>query len=373
MARQKVLHVIGGGEVGGAEQLVLTLMRLLDPTLYEPRLLCLCEGPFASLAEQQGFFADTIAMRHRLDLSRIKPVRRLMQEEKIALVHTHGVRANLIARIAAAREGLPVVTTVHSVLRYDYDSHYKSFLAGILTRLTNSKTNRFIAISGAIRDDLLMMGVAADKILVIYNGLDTSKFKPVGQSVQNLKSELGLNPDDPVITIIARLHPVKGHEYFLRAAAYLTQAGVKAQFLMVGEGLYREKIEEFIKELGLSGRVVMPGFYNRVEDIYSISDVLCVPSLMEGLGLVILEGMYFKVPVIASNTGGIPEIIQDGHNGILFLPRDFEALGKGIKRILENSKLRDKLIENGQSAVQAFTQENMARQVEKVYAEVLKK
>lgn len=372
MARQKILHVIGGGEVGGAEQLVLTIMRLLDSARYEASLLCLCEGPFAGLVKEAGFMATTIAMRHRLDLSCVRPVQGLLREENIALVHTHGVRANLIARLAAHREGLPVVTTAHSVLRYDYDSPYKALLANILTRLTNGRTDCFIAISGAIREDLLKMGIPPGKIRVIYNGLDTAKFKLPGQSVRELKGTLGLNPDEPVVTIIARLHPVKGHEYFLRAAAQLVQAGIKLQLLMVGEGIYRDRIEALVDELGLTERVKMTGYYNQVENIYSISDVLCVPSLMEGLGLVILEAMYFRVPVIASNTGGIPEIIEDGHNGILIEPRDFKALGKAIKQVLEDTVLREKLIDNGQATVQAFTQENMARQVEKVYAELLK-
>lgn len=371
MAKARVLHVIGGGEVGGAEELVLTLMKLLDPDKYQPFLLCLCEGPFAGLAAAQGFPARIIAMKHRLDLSTVDPLRQYIREQHIDLVHTHGVRANLVARLAAAREGVPVVTTVHSVLRYDYDLPVKSFLASFLTRLTNKHSDKFIAISGAIAAEIRQMGVPEDKIVIIHNGLDTGKFSPP-RNAGEVKRELELDLQRQTITMIARLHPVKGHEYFLRAARKIIDAGFKAQFLIIGEGIHRQRIEQQVRELGLADVVRMPGYYSSVEDIYGISDLLCVPSVMEGLGLVVLEAMYFNVPVVASNIGGIPEIVSDQVDGLLVEPRDDEGLARAMMSILADTDLATRLTTKAQEKVNQFTLQNMAQKVEQVYEEVLK-
>lgn len=371
MAKVKVLHVIGGGEVGGAEQLVLTLMKLLDPAKYEPFLLCLCDGPFADLAAGQGFPASVIAMKHRLDLSTVEPIRKYIREQNIGLVHTHGVRANLVARLAAAREGIPVITTVHSVLRYDYDLPFKSFLARFLTRLTNKHTDRFIAISGAIATEIEQMGVPNDKIVTVHNGLDTSKFSNPREASE-VKRELNLDPERRTVTMIARLHPVKGHEYFLRAARQVIDAGCKTQFLVIGEGIERRRIEQQVRELGLTEVVKMPGYCSSIEDIYGVSDILCVPSVMEGLGLVVLEAMYFRVPVVASNTGGIPEIVSHGTDGLLVEPRDDKGLAQAIMSILADSGLAASLVARAQEKVSQFTLPHMAQKVEQVYEEVLK-
>jgi len=369
MAKIRVLHVIGGGEIGGAEQLVLTLMKLLNRNFYDPLLLCLCNGPFAALAREEGINSRVIAMKHKLDLGTIRPIRNYLREEKIDIVHTHGVRANLVARLAAYQEGIPVVTTIHSMLRYDYKSYWEAILARCLTRMTNSKTNHFIAISGAIRDEIVSMGVAREKISLIFNGLDISKFKEPDESNQ-VKHKLGLDRDKLVISVIARLHPVKGHEYFLYAAEKLVKKGFNVQFLLIGEGFYRESLEKQIKVLGLDGLVKMPGYYTPVEDIYNISDIVCVPSIMEGLGMVVLEAMYFGVPVVASRIGGIPEIVENEIDGLLVEPRNTIELAGALQRIIEEPELAAKVVSRGYKKVQKFTQDSMARQVEEVYMKV---
>lgn len=368
--RKKILHMIGGGEIGGAEELVLTLIKLTDPSRYEVHLICLCQGPFADLVRKEGFPTSVIPMRNKMDLSKIGAVRRYIREQQIDLVHTHGVRANLIGRPAAKHEGIPVVTTFHSMLRYDYDRAWKASLARFLTMRGNHYTDRFIAISHAIKEDLLDMQIPADKIQVIHSGLDVSKFSSE-QNPDKIREQFGLASDRLTFTMVARLHPVKGHRYFLQAARQIMDAGIKAQFLLIGEGIDRPELEAQVKELGLDSVVHMPGYYRQVEDVYGITDILCVPSLMEGLGLVILEGMYFGVPVIASRVGGIPELIEDGKSGILIPPADAGALFAAMHQLAVDKQMAQILARQGKERVQDFTVENMARQVEACYAALL--
>ncbi|NLG32557.1 MAG: glycosyltransferase family 4 protein [Syntrophomonadaceae bacterium] len=369
MGKIRLLHVIGGGEVGGAEELVLTMMKLIDREKFEPHLVCLCPGPFAALAEASGFKSTVIPMKHKLDITTITPVREYLRKNRIGIVHSHGVRANLVARVAAKRESLPVVTTVHSVLRYDYPSAVEAFLARWLTMITNRYTDRFIAISKAIEDEIHKMGVPAHKVQVIYNGLDLTKFKAPGNPGE-IKRNLKLDPNRPIVSMISRLHPVKGHEYFIRAAYEVLKSEVNAQFLIIGEGDYRARIEQWVDELGIKDSVIVPGYYSPIEDIYAISDILCVPSIMEGLGMVILEAMNFNVPVIASNTGGIPEIIHDGVDGLLVQPKDYLSLARNIIKVLNDRQLAARLIAHGQKKVQSFTLETMTRRVENIYLEL---
>ena len=369
--RKKILHIIGGGEIGGAEELVFTLLKMTDPSRYEVHLVCLCQGPFAHLVKKEGFPVLTIPMRHRMDISKIKPVRNYIREQQIDLIHTHGVRANLIGRPAAERENIPVVTTFHSMLHYDYDAPWKVAMARFLTMHGNHYTNRFIAISQAIKEDLLDMHIPADKIQVIHSGLDVSKFTST-QNPDMIRQQFGLDSDRLTFTMVARFHPVKGLRYFLQAARLLLDAGIKAQFLLIGEGLYRPELEAQVRDLGIDSFVHMPGYYRQVEDVYRISDVLCVPSLMEGLGLVILEAMYFGVPVIASSVGGIPELIEDGKSGILIPPADVQACYNAMYKLAGNQDLAQSLTWQGKERVKDFTIENMARQVEECYSELLK-
>ena len=143
MKRLKVLQVIGGGEIGGARGTCLPLCALWTGREVYPELLCLCRGPFA-LCRQEGITTHEAIMRHKLDLTTVAPIRRLIRKQDIDIVHTHGVRANLVARIAGRAEGVPVVTTFHSLLRYDYSSQAEAWVARVLTRLTNNRTDRFM-------------------------------------------------------------------------------------------------------------------------------------------------------------------------------------------------------------------------------------
>ena len=369
MKKLKVLQVIGGGEIGGAERHLLTLMRLLDRGRFTPELLCLCQGPFAGVCREEGVATHEIVMRHKLDLATVAPIRHLIREQNIDLVHTHGVRANLVARMAGRAENIPVVTTFHSVLRYDYASATEAMVARVLTRLTNNRTDRFIAISGAVKEDLAAMGVAPDRIEVIYNGLDVSLLAP-GDSTDEVRKKLGILPDQRVVAMVGRLHAVKGHIFLLQAAQRIVTQHHDVVFLLVGEGPERGFIEKTIQELGLAGKVIMTGFYPNISELYPVMDILCLPSLMEGMGLVLLEAMYFGVPVVATQVGGIPEVIIDGESGLLVDPGNSRALAMAITWLLDSPDLQRRLITGGRKRAEKFTVENMVRHTERVYTEI---
>jgi len=381
--KRNILHVIGGGEIGGAEEHVLTLLSRLDKDQFQGHLLCLCRGPFAPLVRSQGIPTAEIPMRHKLDVLTVPAIRRLIREWQIGLVHTHGVRANLVARIAAKQEGLPVITTVHSSIRLDYTSRLQGAIAFFLDRTTSRLADRVIAISGALRDELVADGIAPTKVSVIYNGLDLERLQGSSGSVppnspstsahaEAIRQALGLTPDQPVVAAIARLHPVKGHKYLLGAAAKVLKTRPDVQFLVVGEGPLHRELEDMAAGLGISEHVKFTGYYPEIKDIYAITDILCLPSLMEGMGLVLMEAMAFGRPVVASRVGGIPEVVEDGVTGVLVPPADPDRLASALLGLLDGPQKASAMGEIGRRKVQRFSVDNMVRETENLYFELFR-
>ncbi|MGE5403867.1 MAG: glycosyltransferase [Candidatus Saccharibacteria bacterium] len=368
----KVLHVIGGVEIGGAERHVLMLLELLDQNQFQTDLLCLCQGPFAGLTREKGIPTYEIIMKHKLDLRTVEPIRQLIRTNEYDLIHTHGTRANLVARMAAKKENKPVVTTFHSVLRYDYQSRWEAFFAKFLTRITNNKSDYFIAISQAIKQDLCSMDISPNQISVIYNGIDTSRLVPES-SPDEVRRTLNVPSGRVTIGSIGRLHPVKGQSYLLRAVKEIAAKHPDILLLLVGEGPERQSLEEQIYELEIERNVILTGFCPNVSDIYPLIDLLCLPSVMEGMGLVLLEAMYFGVPVVATRVGGIPEVVRDSQDGLLVAPADHHELAKAIEQIISDTELAARLVANGHQRVDEFRVENMARQTENVYRTILEK
>jgi glycosyltransferase involved in cell wall biosynthesis len=171
VSKLRVLHVIGGGEFGGAERHILNLAAALDPAEATVAVACLFARPFAEMAGEAGLEAYTFPMRRKFDFRVVGPLARLAGEGGFDLVHTHGVRANLIGRLAARRAGRPVVTTVHSLLAFDYPGLAGRLVNALAERFSRHLTAHFIAVSQALKDALVRGGIPEEKITVVYNGV----------------------------------------------------------------------------------------------------------------------------------------------------------------------------------------------------------
>jgi len=362
-----ILHVIGGNEVGGAEEHVLTLCKGLDKTLFTPSLICLCEGPLHNLAVSQGLPEDTIAMSNPLDLRVIPRLIRLMREKQVDIVHTHGSRANLTARLAARWLNLPIITTVHSSLAQDYLNRFKAGLALTLDRLTTPLASRIITISNFLQPEVKKRG--ARRTTTIYNGIDPARFAGL-ELVDNIYQALGFEPGIPLVGTIGRLHPVKGHRFFLEAAHLVSQTHPKVKFLIVGSGPLEDELRRLAQELGLEDRVVFTGYYPEIQRLLAIMDVVTLPSISEGMGLVLLEAMYFAKPVVATQVGGIPELVKHKESGLLVPPEDPMLLAAAISQLLDDKVLAARLGANGQRSFQDFSVDKMIERTQNLYLEV---
>jgi len=364
----KVLHIIGGGEFGGAERHILNLSGALDTKAVEITVCCLFNEPFAEIAASAGIRCLALPMRHKADFGVAGKLAALIRNNGFELVHTHGVRANLLGRLASRQAGKrKVITTVHSLLEKDYPGFFYRLGNSLAERLTRSLTDHFITVSGELKEKLVSQGVPEEKITVIYNGIVIEEFNPA-RKAGNTRRKYGLDASAPLVGIVARLHPVKGHRFFLEAAREVLQQRPDVRFLVIGDGPLRSSLEELAAQLGIAGQVIFTGFVEDIPAIMSELELLVISSLWEGFGLTAVEAMALGVPVVSSEAGGLPEVVLHGETGLLVPPANSAALARGIIWMLDHPEAVVEMTKRAGAAVrESFTAAAMARRTEELY------
>jgi glycosyltransferase involved in cell wall biosynthesis len=290
----------------------------------------------------------------------------LLAELRPEVVHNHMYRAELVgtrAAIALGEIGRPrpyVVSTVHS-------SRVRSEEDRRILRLLTPRIDRLIAVSRSIVAKLHAEGRDTAPISLIHNGVDLERYDHQGPCC-TLREEYGLPSEGPIVGVVARLEPEKGHPTLLEAWRSVVAAVPDATLLVVGEGSRREVLEALAVELGIADRVVFTGRRDDVPAVTAALDVAVLPSYREALGLSVLEAMALSRPVVASEVGGIPEMIEDGITGLLVPPHDPAALAAAIVRLLRDHPLADTLGRAGHDLVHdRFCIERMVAAVEQIY------
>ncbi|EHQ92249.1 glycosyltransferase [Desulfosporosinus youngiae] len=367
--KYKILHIIGGGEIGGAEQHVLSLLNGIDQTRFDPYLVCLTQGPFSDLAIDHKIPTHTFPMRFPLDISPIPALIRWSRRQGINLIHTHGSRANLLGRLSAKWLGIPSLTTVHSSLAHDYLSLWSAQIALLLDRLTLPLTSGIITVSEHLAKEVALRG--GRNPLTIYNGHPSLTFDDPSSSRHRFRRQWGIPTDALVLGTIGRLHPTKGQLYLIQAAGQLRFKFPNLHLLLIGDGPLRQNLTRALQESNLPHTIT--GYLPSAYEALPAMDLFVLPSVSEGMGLVLLEAMQARVPIAASAVGGIPELIRDGVDGLLFPPGDVPKLSAACASILENPALAESLVHGGQNRWPMFSIDSMVRATEQVYTRMLAK
>ncbi|MCX5656819.1 MAG: glycosyltransferase family 4 protein [Candidatus Omnitrophica bacterium] len=279
------------------------------------------------------------------------------------ILHPQTRLTRVCAQFIRNKTGVPFVSTAHGF--------YKDRLGN---RIFPFWGDGIIAVSEAVKINLTSsLGIPADNIRVIHNGIDTSGKNISDGEKDRIKEKLNLNFNKLIVSI-SRLSFIKGHIYLVRAMEIVCKAYPSAGCLIVGDGEAKALLEKETRRLKLVGKIK---FLSSVEDtgeILSAVDVFVLPTLQEGLGLSILEAMARGIPVVATNVGGIPEIIESGKSGILFPPKDMDTLAEAICRVLGDDVLRNSLVSNAKKIVgEKFSSENMVSLTEDFYKNVTRK
>jgi glycosyltransferase involved in cell wall biosynthesis len=380
----RVVELLATGTNGGAQEHVYSLLTRLDRTRYEPLALSLSDGNTVHRLRAAGFH---VAVLDELDDALAA---RLVADALAAfgadVIHNHMYRAEVVGTRAALRLaelGLPrpyVVGTVHSSRVRSADD------IALLRRLTPCM-DRLVAVSQAIVAKLEREQRTAAPISLIYNGVDLERYAHQ-EPCCTLPEEYGFAPGTLLVGTVARLEPEKGHPTLLEAWRLVVDRVPEARLLIVGEGSRREALEDLARSLGLLGedcsgdacvgtrgarpgaKVVFTGRRDDVPAVIAALEVAVLPSYREAQGITILEAMALGRPVVASNVGGIPEMIEDGRTGLLVHPHDPPALADAIVRLLTDHPLADILGRAGHDLVhERFCVERMVTAIESIYDE----
>jgi glycosyltransferase involved in cell wall biosynthesis len=316
----------------------------------------------------EGLELIPIAPRTEVDLATAWKFSRLLKRLAPDIIHAHDPHGVAMASLAlsmgaAAVKGgrLPVLVASRRV-----DFHIKG---NSFSRWKYRQVDCFIAASDAIRRMLVADGVPADRTVTVHEGIDVEQV--VAAPAVNVHEAFFLPHGAPVVGNVAALVPHKGQRHLIEAAHQVVQQIPDARFVILGEGELREPLERLIHEHHLQKHVFLPGFRTDVLGCIKGFDLFVMSSVTEGLGTSLLDAMACARPIVATTAGGIPEIVEDGTNGVLVPPRDHAALAAAIVRMLNDTALRQRMGEAGLARVnERFTVERMVSETALVYARV---
>lgn len=370
--KKKIIEVSSDTNIGGAGKCLLTLLENFDYEKFEVKTILPKNSLLKPHMEKLGaevIEVDGIADKS-LDLKAVKELRKIFKREKVDLVHTH---ASMSARIAAKQLGIKVIYTRHSV--FDPPKKISQGIGKIINGAVNNMlADGIIAVAEAARENLTKTGVSDKKITVILNGVEGLK-KPSEAEIAKSKERFGVKDGEKVVSIVARLEDIKGHEYFIEAADIILKHGVNAKFFIAGTGSYENTLKEKVKSLNLEDKVIFTGFISDVDKLMSITDIQANASYgTEATSLALLEGMSLGIPAVVSDFGGNPGVIKDGVNGFIVPKQNSKALADGIYKLLCDEELYKKLSDGAVEIFKnTFTAKAMTRNTENYYTEIIEK
>lgn len=341
----RVVHLIDTLRPGGAERLVLTTVKHLDPQRFRSVVVALFPPlDLKKDLERVGAPVQYLGLRGPFDWRRgVLSLAGLLRRYRPDILHTHLLYANFYGRLAGFLARVPViVTTLHHLDYTHWTSDrprfkFRKFVDRVAGRLLNAG---FIAVSRAVRDDYARHFGLRD-VEVIYNYLDPIDFAPLAdEAVEAARSEFGWRAKEFVLLNVARLDWDKGQRTLLLAMPEILKAIPEARLLLVGDGPQEQSLRTTAQSLGLGGVVVFAGKRQNIPSLLGMTDIFLFPSVAEGFGIALLEAMAAGLPVVASRVEGIVEVVEDGADGLLVPPEDVRAIAEAVIRLHADPDLR---------------------------------
>ena len=387
----RVVRVIARLNVGGPAIQAITLTKLLEPRGYRTRLVRGSEGEDEGsmdyLAGELGVAPTLIASMRRDpgqgDLLALARLIRIMRRDRPQIVHTHAAKAGTLGRTAALiafprRSRRPFL--VHTYHGHSLTGYFDSRTARLfreIERLLARRTDALVAVSAEVRDDLVALGVApAEHFTLIPLGFDLSRFADDADRDSRrtaLRAEWGVEPDDEVVTLIARLVPIKRVDRFLRIARLLVDR-TRTQFVIVGDGELREQLLSSADARALGERVRWAGFRRDMPDVCYASDVVVLTSDNEGTPVSLIEAQAAGVPVVGTDVGGVRSAVRDNETGLIAAPDDEQGFAAAVGRLLDNPAMAARLASAGRAhATRSFALERLVDEIDALYRELLER
>ena len=363
----KILHINTEKTWRGGEQQTLNLLKGLKKRNITAYLFCQPGSPMEEKAKKAGIGVFPVAMHGEADLLASYRLRRLIKGFNCDIIHSHTSHAHTLAFLAS----LGTRTKLLVSRRVDFSIFRHSFfqLSGIKYR---HMADYYIAISQKIKDVMVRDGVPARRIFVVHSGIDQERF--TAATKDHLISEFDIKSNEPVVVNVAHLAGHKGQQYLIEAIPLVLAKISNARFFIVGGGKLKGELKALATSMGLNEELIFTGFRQDVGAFYQIADLFVSSSVQEGLGTAVLDALALGKPVVATNSGGIPEIIQDGETGRLVTPADPSALAEGIIELLTNPEEARRMAMQGQMMVRKmFSVDLMVEKNIAVYRQILEK
>jgi glycosyltransferase involved in cell wall biosynthesis len=370
-SRQKVMWLIKGLGIGGAERLLELALPHVDANRYEYEVgyLLPWKNALVPAFEKAGVPVFCLNQNKAYDARVVPNLIGLLKERQVDLLHIHLPYTGILGRVASRMAPVKaVVYTEHNLWeRYHW-------LTGAANRFTFGYNDAVIAVSdeveSSIRSRYRVNG--KPKLCTIPNGVDVDQLAMDARNVQGVKPEFGIPQDHQLVVHVANFTPKKRHEHLTRAARIVVHRNPQTSFLLVGQGPLESDIRAQARAQDLQDNVVFAGFRTDAPRIIAASDVFVLPSLYEGLPIAMLEAMALGRPVVASRVGGVPQVISDGIDGFLVDPLEPGQLAEKVLAVLSNPELQQSISTNAVKKVREhFSVERMVASIEALYATVL--
>ena len=356
--------------VGGAENLWLNALRKLDRTRYNVITCCIADkGAVGTELEAEGFEVVSLGLMRgkRFDPGAVLAIARLMRGRGVDILHTHMYHAGLYGRLAALLAGgrrpkAKVVAMFHSL--YATAKPHRV----LVNRLLNRATDRLLAVSDAVREDVLRVEKASPgKVEVLRAAVDPARFD-ISVSREEARARIGLAAGDFVIGNVGRLVEEKGHRHLIRAFADMRRAGRDFKLVVAGGGRLMGEMKALAESLGVGEHVMLLGERRDVPELYRAMDVFVMPSVFEAWGLSLIEAMASGLPCVATSVGGMPEILDGGSCGVIVPKGDPGAIADAVGSLSSDPARMTELGARGRArALSLYGSEAMARKLEAVY------
>lgn len=338
----KVMHVEAGRHLYGGALQVFYLMRGLHQRGVENILVC---PPGSDIGRESAAVAtvEEVSLKGDLDIGFVGRLSKLIRLHQPDILHVHSRRgADVWGALAARRTGVKAILT----RRVDNPENR------LLARFKAKRYDRLVAISEGIRQVMIQCGVAPEQVRTVHSAVDSEKYSP-HEKTDVLATRFGIPEDALTLAVIAQLIERKGHRFLLQVLPDILAETPNVYVLILGKGPNEQVLREQVTSLNLTERVIFAGFQTDVEKLLPQVDVVVHPALMEGLGVALLQASACAVPIVASNAGGMPEIVHDGENGFLMAPGDANALKGYVQQLVSDASLRQRFGEAGRRIVEA--------------------
>ena len=382
----RIVHVITRLILGGAQENTLLSVEGLQDRHQDDVILITgpAEGPEGDLFERASRNRVNVevmpelvrAIRPGTDFKAYRRLRESIRRLKPDVVHTHSSKAGIVGRAAAWDEKVPaVVHTIHGLPFGPSERPLKNKLYIWLERWAAKRCHAIVSVCDSMTEQALAAGVGRpEQFQTVYSGMEVDAFLNPLRSREEVRRELGLEPDQVAFATVARLFERKGHEDILAVAPLVLKHNPQVKFVWIGSGLLREKLEAEAERLGVRSSIIFTGLVppERIPELLNACDVVVHPSLREGLARVLPQGLLCGRPGISYDVDGAREVIITDETGILLPARDLGALEQAIGRLAANATLRERMGAEGRRRfAHQFRAETMVDELRSLYERLL--